>query len=59
MRTSRAIGVQGRFLGSAVTDASNRRFAAADPLVEALDGATFPSLVLARNTSRSSVGPAR
>jgi len=43
MHTSRPIEVQGRFLGVAVTHAAAWRFIATDPVVEDLDGATFPS----------------
>jgi hypothetical protein len=48
MHTSRPIEVQGRFLGVAVTQvsptlAAHWRFIATDPVVEDLDGATFPS----------------
>jgi hypothetical protein len=43
MHTSRPIEVQGRFLGVAVTQAAKWRFIATDPVVEDLDGATFPS----------------
>jgi hypothetical protein len=66
MHTSRPIEVQGRFLGVAVTQAAHWRFIATDPVVEDLDGATFPSpaeaqrvagLVLQR--SRHSAGPLR
>ena len=59
MHTPRPIEVQGRFLGVAVTHAAAWRFVATDPVVEDIDGATFPSpsearrvagLVLARNS---------
>ena len=48
MHTSRPIEVQGRFLGVAVTQvaptqAAHWRFIATDPVVEDLDGASFPS----------------
>lgn len=61
MHTSRPIEVQGRFLGVAVTHAAAWRFVATDPVVEDIDGATFPSpgeaqrvagLVLARHRAR-------
>jgi hypothetical protein len=35
--------VKGRFLGVAVAHASAWRFIATDPVVEDIDGATFPS----------------
>ncbi|MBK1656659.1 hypothetical protein [Paracraurococcus ruber] len=73
MHTSRPIDVQGRFLGVAVTHVADHgglawRFVATDPLLEDLDGATFPSpaeaqrvagLVLARSTGRPAGGTAR
>lgn len=68
MHTSRPIEVQGRFIGVAVTHAAAWRFVATDPVVEDLDGTTFPSpaeaqraagLVLARNTTRPAAGTAR
>ena len=43
MHTSRPIEVQGRFLGVAVAQAAAWRFIATDPVVEDIDGATFPS----------------
>ncbi|MDO9708025.1 hypothetical protein [Paracraurococcus lichenis] len=48
MHTSRPIEVEGRFLGVAVTHAAGQagpawRFIATDPVVEDLDGASFPS----------------
>jgi hypothetical protein len=43
MHTSRPIEVQGRFLGVAVAHAAAWRFIATDPVVEDIDGATFPS----------------
>lgn len=43
MHTSRPIEAQGRFLGVAVTQANAWRFIATDPLVEDIDGATFPT----------------
>jgi hypothetical protein len=43
MHTSRPIEVRGRFLGVAVAHASAWRFIATDPVVEDIDGATFPS----------------
>lgn len=58
MLASRPIEAQGRFLGVAVTHETRWRFVAIDPLVEDIDGATFPDpaeakrvaeLVLARN----------
>ncbi|MDO9713411.1 hypothetical protein [Paracraurococcus lichenis] len=73
MHTSRPIEVQGRFLGVAVTHAAEQggkawRFVATDPLLEDLDGATFPSpaevqrvagLVLARSSGQPSKGGGR
>ena len=61
MHTSRTIEVQGRFLGVAVSHANAWRFIATDPVVEDIDGATFPTpaeaqrvagLVIGRNTHR-------
>jgi hypothetical protein len=43
MHTSRPIEVKGRFLGVAVAHASAWRFIATDPVVEDIDGVTFPS----------------
>ena len=68
MHTSRPIEVRGRFIGVAVTHAAAWRFVATDPVVEDLDGATFPTpaeaqrvagLVLARNSGRPPAGAAQ
>ena len=71
MHTSRLIEVQGRFVGVAVTHTAGAfgplwRFVATDPVVEDLDGVTFPSpseaqrvagLILARNSGQRAAGP--
>lgn len=71
MHTSRPIEVEGRFLGVAVTHATGSkgptwRFIATDPVVEDLDGFTFPSPAEARRVaglvvqrSRQPAGAAR
>lgn len=64
MHTSRTIEVQGRFLGVAVSHANAWRFIATDPLVEDIDGVTFPTpaeaqrvagLVIGRHSHRGAV----
>ena len=51
MHTSRPIEVKGRFLGVAVAHASAWRFIATDPVVEDIDGATFPSAAEAQRVA--------
>lgn len=51
MHMSRPIEVEGRFLGVAVTHASAWRFIATDPLVEDMDGASFPTPAEARRVA--------
>jgi hypothetical protein len=51
MHTSRTIAVQGRFLGVAVSHANAWRFIATDPVVEDIDGATFPTLAEAQRVA--------
>jgi hypothetical protein len=48
--------VRGRFLGVAVTHANAWRFIATDPLVEDIDGATFPSPAEARRVAGLVIG---
>ena len=63
MHTSRPIEVQGRFLGVAVTNASDVvspwRFIATDPAVEDLDGASFPSPAEAQRVAGLVLGRSR
>ncbi|MCB4821270.1 hypothetical protein [Roseicella aerolata] len=56
MHTSRPIEVEGRFLGVAVTQATDHldsvwRFIATDPAARDLDGITFPSPAEARRAA--------
>lgn len=44
MIASRPIDIGGRFVGVAVSHHAGWRFRAVDPVVDDLDGATFPSL---------------
>jgi len=65
MHRSQPIAIDGRFLGVAVAEAAAWRFIATDPLVEDIDGATFPDVAEATRVARlvlrreSRVGPVR
>lgn len=52
MIASRPIDVAGRFVGVAVSHATGWRFRAVDPVVDDLDGATFPSPAEAARVAR-------
>ena len=52
MINSRPIDVAGRFVGVAVSHATGWRFRAVDPVVDDLDGATFPSPAEAARVAR-------
>lgn len=56
MHTSHTSEVQGRFLGVAVSHADTWRFIATDPLVEDIDGATFPTLAEAQRVAGLVIG---
>jgi hypothetical protein len=52
MIASHPIDIAGRFVGVAVSHPSGWRFRAVDPVVDDLDGATFPSLPEAARVAR-------
>ena len=52
MIASRPIDVAGRFVGVAVSHATGWRFRAVDPVVDDLDGATFPTPAEAARVAR-------
>ncbi|MDB5370132.1 MAG: hypothetical protein JWP20_1690 [Roseomonas sp.] len=52
MIASRPIDIAGRFVGVAVSHATGWRFRAVDPVVNGLNGATFPSLSEAARVAR-------
>lgn len=52
MIASRPIDIAGRFVGVAVSHATGWRFRAVDPVVDDLDGATFPSPAEAARVAR-------
>jgi hypothetical protein len=51
MHTSRPIDIDGRFIGVAVTDATDWRFIATHPAVHDLDGAHFPDPAAAQRAA--------